>query len=113
MAEDGTFLNQNYQRSIFLNEAAEVAHLSAAAFSRFFRKTAGKTFTAYVNELRVAQACRFLIETDRNIAAVALDCGFENLSNFNRRFQELKKMSPREFRREFAEPLEPAARVPR
>ncbi len=107
------FLNQNYRRSIFLDEAAEVAHLSAAAFSRFFRKTAGKTFTAYVNELRVAQACRFLIETDRNIAAVALDCGFENLSNFNRRFQELKKMSPREFRREFAEPLEPAARVPR
>ena len=78
-----------------------MAHLSVPAFSRFFKRSLGRTFTDYVNELRIGSACRALIETDKSVAEICYASGFENLSNFNRRFLALKKMSPREFRRRY------------
>jgi transcriptional regulator GlxA family with amidase domain len=55
----------------------------------------------YVNELRVARACRRLTETDEPIASIAFEAGFGNLANFNRRFKEIKGSRPREFRSHF------------
>ena len=75
--------------------------MSAPAFSRFFRQKTGKTFVAYLAELRIGRACRLLIETDRTILEICLDSGFRNLANFNRRFRAQKKVTPREFRRQF------------
>ena len=72
--------------------------MSPSAFSRYFKRVMGKTFSRFVNELRIGQACRALLETDRPIAEIAYDCGFNNLSNFNRRFRELRGVSPRQFR---------------
>lgn len=96
------WINEQYTRPISQPEAAQRAHLSVSAFSRFFKKSMGKSFTAYVNELRVGLACRMLIESDKNVAEIAYTSGFENLSNFNRRFRELKKQNPRDYRRQFA-----------
>lgn len=95
------FLNSRYEDRVSLPEAAAVAHLSIPAFCRFFRRKTGRTFVAYLNELRTGQACRDLIESDRSVSDIAFDAGFNNLSNFNRRFLALKGMSPREFRRQF------------
>ncbi|MCW8130227.1 MAG: AraC family transcriptional regulator [Planctomycetota bacterium] len=97
------WINEQYTRPIGQPEAASRAHLSVSAFSRFFKKSMGKSFTAYVNELRVGLACRMLIESDKNVAEIAYTSGFENLSNFNRRFRALKKQSPGEYRRQFAQ----------
>jgi AraC-like DNA-binding protein len=96
------FVHENIARAdLSLREAAERARLSPSAFSRFFRRASGKGFSRYVNELRIGRACELLAETDRNIAIIALDCGFENLSNFNRRFKQLRDLRPREYRRRF------------
>jgi len=95
------FLNDRCTGRISLADAAAAAHLSIPAFSRFFRRRTGRTLVAYLNELRTGLACRELIETDRPISDIAFDSGFNNLSNFNRKFLELKRMSPRDFRREF------------
>jgi len=95
------YIHENVSESIAQTDAARCAHLSVSAFSRFFKKTMGRTFTAYVNGLRVGQACGRLIESDKSIAEIAFASGFENLSNFNRRFRQLKDVSPREFRRRF------------
>ena len=80
-------------------DLARVAHLSEGAFSRFFRSRTGKTVPEYVNELRVGRACHMLAEERLNITDIALDCGFRNLANFNRRFREIVKMTPRDYRR--------------
>ena len=93
------YIAENYRRKLPQPEAAAVAQMSIPAFSRFFRRATQRTFTAYVNELRVGYACHLLIETREPIADVAQGAGFENLSNFNRRFRQIKGMSPREFRR--------------
>ncbi len=79
---------------------ARTLRMSPAAFSRFFRRTVGKTYVACVNEIRVLAACRELIETDRPVIDIAFAAGFQNLSNFNRRFRALKGMTPRDFRTE-------------
>ncbi len=79
---------------------ARAAHLSEGAFSRFFKLRTGKTLPAYVNELRVGRACRLLANEERKVTDIALDCGFRNLANFNRRFREITRLTPRDYRRQ-------------
>jgi len=97
------YINESYTGEIRIAEAAAIAHLSESAFSRFFHRSSGKTFTRYLNELRVGRACELLAQTDRNITVIALDCGFNNLSNFNRKFRQLRGVPPREYRGRFQE----------
>lgn len=94
------FIDQNYHRPIRLAEAARLAHMSEGAFSRFFRTHLGKTFPAFVNDLRIGRACRLLAESEMAITEIALTCGYRNLSNFNRQFLQAKRLSPSDFRRQ-------------
>ncbi len=96
------YVNESFGESVRHGQAALLAGLSPAAFSRFFHKRMGKTFEAYVTEVRIGHACRRLTEADARITEVAFGVGFNNLSNFNRHFRKLKGLSPREFRRSFA-----------
>ena len=93
---------ENASTPLTLPQAAAEAHLSVPAFTRFFKKSTGRTFVEYLTELRVGSACRLLVETDRTVAEVGFAAGFNNVSTFNRRFLELKGMTPRAFRRQFA-----------
>jgi AraC-like DNA-binding protein len=95
------YIMANLTKQISLAEAANLVNMSSKSFSRFFKKNTGKNFIQYVNELRIGHACRRLVETNDSVTEVCYDSGFNNLSNFNRRFLEIKQMSPREFRQEF------------
>jgi len=92
------YLQQRVAEPVALEEVAAVAHLTPAAFCRFFKASTGKTLVGYLHELRIARASCLLLETDLPVGEVALESGFVNLSNFNRRFREQKGVSPREFR---------------
>lgn len=81
-------------------DVAREAHLSVGAFSRFFKLRTGKTLPEYLNELRVGRACRLLADEQRKVTDIALECGFRNLANFNRRFRQITHMAPREYRRQ-------------
>lgn len=85
--------------------AAEVASglgMSESRFSRFFRRATGNTFTDFVNHVRINRACQLLMESDRYITNIGFEVGFNNIANFNRRFLEIKGMTPREYRRQVA-----------
>ena len=84
-------------------EVAKVAHLSEGAFSRFFKLRTGKTLPQFINELRVGRACRLLVEDEMKIIDVSQNCGFSNLTNFNRRFLEITGRSPSNYRRQFCQ----------
>ena len=74
--------------------------MSESKFSRYFRRATGNTFTDFVNRLRINRACQLLMETDRYITNVCYDVGFNNVANFNRRFLQVKGMTPKEFRQQ-------------
>jgi AraC-like DNA-binding protein len=92
------FLLDNRFQAISLEQVAEKANLSKEAFCRFFKLRTRKTFTQYLQQLRIAEAQKLLIETDLGIAEIAYRVGFENLSYFNRSFKNLCNQSPRDFR---------------
>ncbi len=79
--------------------AAELG-MSESRFSRFFRKATGNTFTDFVNRVRVSRACQLLMDTDQQVTHICYEVGFNNVANFNRRFLELKGLTPSEFRRQ-------------
>lgn len=79
--------------------AAELG-MSESRFSRFFRRATGNSFTDFVNRVRVNRACHLLMETDGRITDICYEVGFNNVANFNRRFLEIKGMTPSEFRRQ-------------
>ena len=58
----------------------------------------GKSLPEYLNELRVGRACRLLADERPKVIDIALECGFANLANFNRRFRQITRMSPRDYR---------------
>jgi len=93
------FINQHLHAPIFREDLARLLNLSPDAFGRFFRSRTGKTLPAFVNELRVSRACRLLAETDAGVTQISHECGFENLSNFNRQFLRHTKRTPREYRK--------------
>ncbi len=83
--------------------AAELAAglgMSESRFSRFFKRATGNTFTDFVNRVRINRACQWLMESDRQVGQICFDVGFNNLANFNRRFLEIKGLTPTEFRRQ-------------
>ena len=96
------YIQKHLDETIYLDHLASLVHLSAGAFSRFFKTRTGKTVPGFINELRIGRACRLLAETDIPVTTIALSCGFTNLANFNRQFLRLKQMPPRDWRRRFS-----------
>jgi AraC-like DNA-binding protein len=94
-------IEESYQDEISLREIARASHMSPSSFCRFFRKMTQKSLIEYVNELRIARAHKLLIETDKSVSEIAFEIGFQNLSNFNRRFDLLTQMTPREYREHY------------
>ena len=84
-----------------LAQASREAHMSIPAFTRFFRRCTRQSFIEYLTDLRIGHACRLLLESDRTVSQIGRDSGFNNLSNFNRRFRQWKGVSPRQFRQRY------------
>jgi len=92
------WIHRHFARELRVVDLARVAHVTPAAFSRFFRREVGKTFTRYVNDLRCGEACLRLQLSDRPISAIARECGFATLSHFNRQFRLRYGVTPGRYR---------------
>jgi len=94
------YIIENKHRHISLEEISNELCMTSKSFCRFFKKNTGKNFVSYVNEIKIGEACKLLISTDLTISEICHESGFNNISNFNRRFLELKGMPPKEFRQQ-------------
>jgi AraC-like DNA-binding protein len=92
------FILAENHRNISLKEVAETANMSKEAFCRFFKERTGKTYTEFLNELRIHKSCHLLQETDLSISQIAYQTGFQNLSYFNRAFKKFRQETPKNFR---------------
>jgi AraC-like DNA-binding protein len=95
-------ITNNLTESLSAAELAGQLGMNESRFSRFFRRATGNTFTDFVNHVRVNRACQLLMDSDRQITAIGYEVGFNNIANFNRRFLDIKGMTPREYRRQVA-----------
>jgi AraC-like DNA-binding protein len=96
------YMNQSFQKSITLAEVAKLANMTEVSFSRFFKARTGITFMDSLLEMRLGHASRLLIDTTQSVAEVAYNCGFNNISNFNRLFKKKKGCTPKEFRENYS-----------
>ena len=91
------FISKNYLDELL----ASLAGMSSSAFSRFFKLHTGRNISEYIIDLRLGYAARMLVDTAKSISEIGFDCGFNNLSNFNRIFKKKKGCSPSEFRESY------------
>lgn len=92
------YIDSNYMDEIKLKTLADIACMSDAAFSRFFKLHTGRTVSDYIIETRLGHASRMLVDTNMTVVDISFRCGYNNLSNFNRVFKRKKGCSPTEFR---------------
>jgi len=95
------YISKNYMDEIRLSTLADMAGMSPSAFSRFFKLHTGRNLSEYIIDIRLGYASRMLVDTARSISEISFDCGFNNLSNFNRIFKKKKECSPSEFRENY------------
>lgn len=96
------YMNQSFQKPITLTEVSKLANMTDVSFSRFFKARTGITFMDSLLEMRLGHASRLLIDTTQSVAEVAYNCGFNNISNFNRLFKKKKGCTPKEFRENYS-----------
>ena len=95
------YVFRNYHKKITAKEVANLIDMSEAGFSRFFKSRTEINFTAYINGIRLAEAQKLLVETKKSIQDISINCGYGNLSYFNRQFKSHNSMSPKVFREYF------------
>ncbi len=95
------YMNHNFDRPVTLSEVARLVNMTEVSFSRFIKKRTGNTFIDTLNEIRLGHASKKLIDTTHSISEISYNCGFNNISNFNRIFKKKKGCTPKEFRESF------------
>ena len=95
------FTLTHYNQKIMIEEVATIANMSVSNFCKYFKNRTQKTYIQFLTDIRISFACHLLIENKKSIQHIATDCGFNNISNFNRSFRLVKKQNPLEYRKNF------------
>jgi len=99
------FVMNNFSRQISLVEIANIANMNKTAFCKYFKDQTTKSFIQFVTEVRINYAKRLLMEGDRYVAEIGYECGFNNISNFNRQFRKIVGETPGSFKKKSSQKL--------
>lgn len=92
------YVRNNFSEKISLKQVAEMVNMSPTAFCRYFKYKSQKTFSRFLIEVRIANACRMLYQDDFNTSECCYSSGYNNLSNFHKHFKSVMGMTPLEYR---------------
>ncbi len=95
------YINKNFDSDIALKDAAKIAGMTEVSLSRFFKARTGQSFIDTLTDVRLGNASRMLIDTTQSISEIAYNCGFNNMSNFNRLYKKKKLCTPKQFRENY------------
>lgn len=101
MAKLINFLTENFHKKIELEEVASIAHMTPNAFCRYFKRRTQKSFTQYLNEIRIDNSCKLLIEGKLPISTICYLSGYNTLTNFNRQFKSIMKITPSDYMKKY------------
>lgn len=99
MQEIATYIYNHYDRKISLDEMSERFHISRSYLSKKFKAVTGLGFKEYIINVRIKNACRLLLETNKSITDIAFECGFNDSNYFGDAFRHVKGMSPNKYRK--------------
>jgi AraC-like DNA-binding protein len=91
------YIMDNYTESPSLQQISEVANMSTTAFCRYFKSRTNKTYTQFLNEIKIGNACRLLVDDNQSISQVCFEIGFNNFTHFNSQFKKIMGLTPREY----------------
>jgi AraC-like DNA-binding protein len=92
-----TYTLNHFSQKIKLEDVASIVHLSTSAFCRYFKSHTHKTYIKFLQEVRISHACKLLLEDKYSVNQICLESGFQDWSNFNRYFKEIKKQTPTQY----------------
>jgi AraC-like DNA-binding protein len=95
------YVFHNLQAGISLKAASDLFNMAPGSFCRYFKKRTGKTFIQYTKEMKISIAAKKLAESDKPIAQICFECGYNNLANFNLHFKSILKVPPSTYRKSF------------
>lgn len=92
------YVMDNFKNEINIDDVARIALMSPSGFCRYFKSATKKTFSQFVNEIRVGHACKQLMNRNYNVSYVCYESGFNNMANFNKQFKKIVNETPLRFR---------------
>jgi len=92
------YIDEHYSDQLKLADLAALVGMNPVSFSRFFHQRTGRTLSEYIVDIRLGRAARMLVDTSKTVSEICYECGFNNLSNFNRTFKARRNCTPRDFR---------------
>jgi AraC-like DNA-binding protein len=92
------YTEEHFREQISLKAIAELINFTETSFCRYFKSQTGKTYFQYLVEMRIARACKLLLESSTlAIEEVCFSTGFNNPSNFYKQFKKIMRLTPREY----------------
>ncbi|MBR7025903.1 MAG: AraC family transcriptional regulator [Selenomonadaceae bacterium] len=93
------FLDEHFTENISVTQMSEIANMSVSGFSHHFKKVLGITPMQYLINLRIGEAQKLLITTDKSITEISMELGYDSVSHFNNQFKKFVGTSPQNYRK--------------
>ena len=93
------YVLKHFKENINLSTVASLSNMTEAAFCRYFKSRTNKTFSDFVKEIRIGNACKILQDENKSISQTCYESGYNTVSNFNNQFKSLKGVSPLQYQK--------------
>ncbi len=99
------YIMQHYASDITVEEIANMSNLTVSSFCRYFKSRTQKTFSSFLNEVRILNACKLLVKEEKTITQICYDTGYNNISHFNRQFKLITGLTAKQYAKKYKQHL--------
>ena len=101
------YLMENYYKENKLEKVADIVNLNKSSFCRYFKSRTHKTYSQFLNEIRIQHACKLLVYKKLSISEICYEVGYNNISHFNRQFKQITRLTASEYAKKYLGTVQP------